>query len=37
MIIARLIDRVEVGKGYKVHIQFKISIEQFLGKTEQTA
>ena len=37
MIIARLIDRVEVGKGYKVHIRFKISIEQFLGKTEQTA
>ena len=37
MIIARLIDRVEVGKGYKVHIRFKISIEQFLGKTEQPA
>ena len=37
MIVARLIDRVEVGKGYKIHIRFKLSIEQFLGKEEQSA
>lgn len=32
MIVARLIDRVEVGRGYKIHIKFKISIDQFLGQ-----
>ena len=32
MIIARLIDRVEVHTGYKVHIRFKISLKQFLGQ-----
>ena len=32
MIIARLIDRVEVHTGYKVHIKFKISLKQFLGQ-----
>ena len=31
MIIARLVSRVEVTSGYKVHIVFRISIEQFLG------
>jgi len=31
MILARLIDRVEVGVGYKVTIKFKITYEQFLG------
>ena len=31
MILARLIDRVEVGSGYKVTVKFKITYEQFLG------
>ena len=31
MIIARLIDRVELAEGYKVHIRFKISMDQFQG------
>ena len=31
MILARLIDRVEVGAGYKVTVKFKITYEQFLG------
>ena len=33
MIVARLIDRVEVSHSYKIHIKFKISIEQFLGQS----
>ncbi len=32
MIISRLISRVEVTSGYKIHIDFRISIEQFLGQ-----
>ena len=32
LIVARLIDRVEVSSGYKVHIKFKISLKQFLGQ-----
>lgn len=31
MILARLIDRVEVGAGYKIMVKFKITYEQFLG------
>ncbi len=31
MILARLIERVEVGAGYKVTVKFKITYEQFLG------
>lgn len=31
MILARLIERVEVGTGYNVTIKFKITYEQFLG------
>ena len=31
MILARLIERVEVGVGYKVTVKFKITYEQFLG------
>ena len=31
MIMARLIDRVELAEGYKVHIRFKISMDQFQG------
>ena len=32
MILGRLIERIEVGKGYKIHIQFRISLEQFMGE-----
>ncbi|MBR0215426.1 MAG: hypothetical protein IJL96_00765, partial [Clostridia bacterium] len=32
LIVARLIERVEVSSGYKVHIKFKISLKQFLGQ-----
>ena len=32
LIVARLIDRIEVKTGYKVHIKFKISLKQFLGQ-----
>ena len=31
MIMARLIERVDLGDGYKVHIKFKISKAQFEG------
>lgn len=33
MILARLIDRVEVGAGYHVTIKFKITYEQFMGRS----
>ena len=32
LIVARLIYRIEVKTGYKVHIKFKISLKQFLGQ-----
>ncbi|MBO5570110.1 MAG: recombinase family protein [Clostridia bacterium] len=32
LIVGRLIERVEVSSGYKVHIKFKISLKQFLGQ-----
>ena len=32
LIVARLIERVEVSTGYKMHIKFKISMKQFLGQ-----
>ena len=32
LIVARLIERIEVKTGYKVHIKFKISLKQFLGQ-----
>jgi hypothetical protein len=32
MIVTRLIQRVEVTTGYKLHIQFRISMQQFLGQ-----
>ena len=31
MIMARLIERVELADGYKIHIRFKISMDQFQG------
>ena len=32
LIVSRLIERVDVSTGYKVHIKFKISLKQFLGQ-----
>ena len=32
MIIARLIERVDVATGHKVHIKFRVSLKQFLGQ-----
>ena len=32
LIVSRLIERVDVRTGYKVHIKFKISLKQFLGQ-----
>ena len=34
MVLSRLIDRVEVGSGYKIQIHFKVAYEQF---SEETA
>lgn len=31
LIIAQLVKRVEVTKGYKVKIRFRVTAEQFLG------
>ena len=33
MIIARIIERVEVRANRKIHIKFRISLDQFLGKS----
>ena len=33
MIIAALVDRLEIGENYEVHIQFKVSAEQFIRQT----
>ena len=33
MIIAALVDRIEIGENYEVHIQFKVSAEQFIRQT----
>ena len=33
MIIAALVDRIEIGENYEVHIQFKASAEQFIQRT----
>ena len=30
MILAEIIDRIEVGAGYKINIEFKITARQFL-------
>ena len=30
MIIARLVERIEIGHGYKAQIKFRISIEQYM-------
>ncbi len=32
LIVARLVERVDVSTGYKVHIKFRISLKQFLGQ-----
>ena len=34
MIIASLVERIEVGENYEIHIKFRVSAEQF---TQQTA
>ena len=33
MIIAALVDRIEISENYEVHIQFKVSAEQFIRQT----
>ena len=30
MILARLIERVEVGKGYQINIKFLVSLDDFI-------
>jgi len=37
LIIAALVDRVEVNKDYQITIHFKVSAEQFLGKVARSA
>ncbi len=32
LIVSRLIERVDVRTGYKLHNKFKISLKQFLGQ-----
>ena len=32
LIVARLIERVDVSTGNKVHIKFRVSLKQFLGQ-----
>ena len=33
MVIARLVDRIEVSKGYAVHIKLRVALEQLIGRT----
>lgn len=33
MVISRLVDRIEVGKGYTVNIRMKVAMEQLIEKT----
>ena len=33
MIISTPVDKIEVGVNYEVHIQFKVSAEQFIRQT----
>ena len=37
MILASLIERVKVGRGYKINVQFKLSVRQFLDPDAQEA
>ncbi len=32
LIVGRLIERVDISTGYKMHIKFRISLKQFLGQ-----
>ena len=32
LIVSRLIERIDVSTGDKVHIKFKVSLKQFLGQ-----
>ena len=36
MILSKLIERIEVGRGYEVNICFRISYAQFCGVSEET-
>ena len=33
MIIVAPVNRIEIGENYEVHIQFKVSAEQFIQRT----
>ena len=33
MVISRLVDRIEVGNGYKVNIRLKVALEQLIKET----
>lgn len=37
MIVAQLFTRIEVSRGYKLKVEFSISVEQFLGGLDKTA
>lgn len=37
LIIAALVDRIEVSKDYEIKIQFKVSAEQFLEQARKSA
>ena len=32
MIVARLMERIDISSGYRVHIKFNISLKQFPGQ-----
>ncbi len=33
MVIARLVDRIEVSRGYEVHIKLRVALEQLVRRT----
>ena len=37
LIIAALVDRIEVSRNNEISIKFKVTAEQFLGKEQQSA
>ena len=30
MILAKIVDRIEVGRGYRIHVKFKLTARQFI-------
>ena len=30
MILAEIVDRIEVGRGYRIHVKFKLTARQFI-------